>query len=62
MRKNPFRRIRAIDDRTLLQTLGGQHNALLGMSAALSVLWKERRLLLVLHVVEAAAIVWLVLR
>ncbi len=42
-----FRRIRAIDDRTLFQTLGGQHNALLGVSFMVRKLLRERVLWLV---------------
>lgn len=57
-----FRKIRAIDDRTLYQVLGGQDNALRGVSAAVWMLLRERRLLLALTLVQTGAIIWLVLR
>lgn len=59
---NPFRKIRAIDDRTLSNALGNHAYVLRGVSGATTTLLRERRLLLVLHVIEAAVLVWLVLR
>jgi hypothetical protein len=47
--KNPFKKIRAIDDRTLYRVLGG-HDILVRR------LLKDRRVWLVLHVVEVVSV------
>lgn len=54
-KKNPFRAMRAISDRTLSAVLTNHADVLrVGV--------RERRLLLALHVAEVVAIVWLVFR
>ena len=62
MNKNIFRKMRGIDDRTLNMALTNHATVLRGVSEAVTRLLRERRLLLVLHVVEAAAIVWVLVR
>lgn len=57
-----FRKMRGLNDVTLGKVLEN-HAGVLGATVnATGLLLRERRLLLVLHVVEAVVIVWLLLR
>lgn len=61
-RNSPFRKLHGIPDRDLMAGIGHHTLVLRGMSIALTKLIRERRLLLLLHVAEVAAIIWLVMR
>ena len=62
MSKNPFRKMRAIDDKTLGAALTNHAQVLTGVSRAAELLLRERRLKLVWGMVVTAALVWLGMR
>lgn len=61
MSKNPFRKIRAIKDIDLSNALTNHAQVIGGVALATTMLLRERRMLLLLQLVEVGAILWLVL-
>lgn len=62
MAKGPWKKMRHIDDTTLGNALNNHAGFLRALRNATTMLLRERRLLLALHVAEVAAIVYLVTR
>lgn len=62
MRTGPFRKVRGIDDKTLGAVLTNHADMTRAMAAALTMLLKERRVMLVWAVVVTVALMWMGLR
>lgn len=62
MSKNPFRKVRGISDQDLHGALTHHTGVLQALAGAVSNLLRERRLLLLLHLVQAAALIYLLWR
>lgn len=61
-RNRLWNKVRSISDPMLNAALTNHAQVLTGVAKATNMLLRERRLLLLLHLVEAAAITWLILR
>lgn len=59
MSKNPFRKMRAIKDVDLSKALTNHAQVIGGVALATTMLLRERRLLLLLQLVEVAGLIWL---
>lgn len=61
-RNGLFRKFRGVDDKTLGMVLGNHADTLRGIANAVTMLLRERRLLLVLEMVQTLALIWVLLK
>lgn len=61
MSKNPFRKIRGIKDSDLNAALTNHAHVIGGVAHAVTMLLRERRLLLLLNVAQVLGLIWMAL-